>query len=89
MSISTHIVGFVPPDKKWKQMKAVYDACAEADIKLPAEVDSFFNGEKPDDNGQTIRIEAATYQKNRCSGLEIEIDKIPPQVKIIRFYNAW
>ncbi len=51
MSMSTHIVGFRPPNEKWKQMKAVYDACVKAEIDAPSEVRKFFNDEPPDPEG--------------------------------------
>lgn len=51
MSMSTHIVGFVPPDNKWRQMKVIYDACNEAGITVPEEVDDYFEGEAPDEAG--------------------------------------
>ena len=52
MSMSTSVVGFVPPDEEWKKMKAVWDACANADVETPNDVDDFFSGKEPDKNGQ-------------------------------------
>lgn len=57
MSMSTSVVGFRPPDAKWKKMKAIYDACDEAGVSIPDEVDSFFNGEPPDDAGVRVKLE--------------------------------
>ena len=57
MSMSTHIVGFRPPDEKWHQMKAIYDACTKAEVKIPDEVDEFFNFEPPDHQGVKVDLE--------------------------------
>jgi hypothetical protein len=45
MSMSMHVIGFVPPDGTWAQMKAIWDACQAAGVSLPDEVEDFFGGE--------------------------------------------
>ena len=42
MGMSTHLVGIVPPDDDWKKMKAVWDACDNADVDIPKDVSEFF-----------------------------------------------
>lgn len=32
MSMSLNVMGFKPPDEKWKQMKAAYEACCAAGV---------------------------------------------------------
>lgn len=56
MSMSTHVVGIVPPDDDWKKMKQVYDACVAANIDVPDNVWDFFNNEEPDDAGVLIDL---------------------------------
>jgi hypothetical protein len=87
--MSTSIKGFIPPDDKWKKMKAIYDACRVAKINLPDEVEDFFDGEKPDENGQIVEIPHTEYQDDYSQGIEVEIAKLPKNVKVIRFYNSW
>lgn len=96
MSMSTCVYGIKPPNKKWKEMKKVYDACIEADIETPDEVNEFFNlfdGEEPDDKGVIFTLDkyecCTEYRDDSCEGFEIEIDKLPKNIKIIRFVNSW
>ncbi len=91
MGMSMHVVGFVPPDEKWEKMKQAYYACKELGINPPNEVDQFFNNVAPDPNGVKVNIEAATkeWSDEDRKGLEVEVDKIPKHVKVIRFYNSW
>ena len=56
MSMSTHVIGFKPPNAKWKKMKKAWDACVAANVGLPLEVDEFFDGSVPDDNGVEVRL---------------------------------
>jgi hypothetical protein len=87
--MSTHVVGFVPPDEAWLKMKAVWDACQEAGIPAPAEVEDFFGGEAPDPEGQTVDIAVREWSGNAVAGYEVAVADLPPQVKTIRFYNSW
>lgn len=89
MGMSLHVVGFAEPDEKWRQMKAVYDACAAASIQVPAEVIRFFGGAAPDDAGKEISIPEREWRGNSAEGIEISLADIPPAVKTLRFFAAW
>lgn len=96
MGISMHVVGFKPPDEKWKKMKAVYDACCEADTVTPPEVAQFFNYDPPDESGvriseKDLRNAGAVedWDDDTREGFEINLDKIPKDVKVIRFYCSY
>ncbi len=93
MGMNKHIVGFRPPDKRWKEMKKVYDACAEAGVEIPDEVDEFFEGEEPDERGVEVDIEetdaVSEYNADMQDGFEVDITKLPKGVKIVRFYNSY
>lgn len=93
MSMSTIVIGFRPPDAKWKLMKKIYDNCQKAGIEIPKEVEQFFGGaeQEPDPSGVEVEIDAALtkYEDDSCSGYELHIDKLPKDVKIVRFYNSW
>lgn len=91
MSMSTHVVGFRPPDEKWRKMKAAYDACQLAGISIPDEVDEYFNGETPDEAGVEVEIDSILEEWGDDSrqGYQIDITKLPKDVKILRFYNSW
>lgn len=96
MGMSTHVVGFKPPDDKWRKMKAAYEACQMAGIDPPEEVEDFFDGEPPDDNGVEIDESALAesgalreWKDEYREGFEIDVPKLPPDVTVVRFYNSW
>jgi hypothetical protein len=89
MSISTYVIGIKPPDEKWKRMKLIWDNCEQEDIEIPGEVVDFFNAEKPDEKGVVVEVPHNDWSGESCEGIEIEVSKIPKDVKIIRFYNSW
>lgn len=89
MSMSTHITGFAPPDANWQRMKAVWDACQEAEVTEPEEVTNFFDGETPDPTGVEVALPHREWSDANGVGYEIDVADIPPQVKTIRFYNSY
>lgn len=89
MSMSTHVVGFRPPDKLWLQMKEVWDACVAANILHPPEVESFFDGEPPDPSGVHVEIDATEWRDDMREGYEVDVRSLPEHVYVIRFYNSW
>jgi hypothetical protein len=105
MSDSFYVIGIKPPDEKWKQMKAIWDACEGAGIQPPEEVEDFFGDEKPDNKGVKITLGAcyelgrdegkqnqygaSYYDGDMEEGIEIEVAKLPPDIKILRFYNSY
>lgn len=89
MSMSTHVTGFVPPDEAWARMKAVWDACKAAGLPVPGEVEDFFEGGEPDPAGVSVDLPVREWSDDSRAGYEIDIAAIPPQVKVIRFWNSW
>lgn len=94
MSMTVHVVGFRPPDDKWKKMKAVWDACVKADVEIPEDVLDFFNHVAPDDRGVEVELEklpACTkrYRTEGREGYEIDVTKLPYGVTVVRFYNSY
>lgn len=91
MSMSTYIKGFRLPDEKWRSYKKIYDACMTAGINPPKEVIDFFNDKEPDDSGVEINLSdiAEAWSDESSEGFQIEIAKLPKDIKIIRFYNNW
>lgn len=95
MSMSTGVFGIRPPEGKWKEMKRIYDACKRLNEDVPKFVLEFFNYRDPEPDGVCVELEELD---NGCvrewcdeyrQGLEIEVAKLPKDVTIIRFYNAW
>jgi len=91
MSMSTYVVAFRPPDETFKKMKAIFDVCAEAGVDLPKEVSEFFDDSEPDPKGVEIKIPDAIepWANDMAQGFQIDLDKLPKDVKYIRFYNEW
>lgn len=93
MSSSQHVIGFKPPDEKWKAMKKVWDACTAAGVEIPDEVDEFFNYESPQDRGVVVSEKdlggaVKKYKGDMEDGWEINVRHLPPDVKIIRVYTS-
>jgi hypothetical protein len=92
MSMGTHVIGFRPPDEKYKKMLKAYQACVDAGIVTPREVDDFFNNLTPDPNGIEVELNKAVTawtDGDMCQGYEVDVTKLPKDVKIIRFYNSY
>jgi hypothetical protein len=95
MGMSTRVVGFRPPDAKWKRMKDIYDACESAEIELPAAVMEFFDGEDPNDSPGGVLVDldkskcVTPYRSDDAEGFDVDITKLPKDVTILRFTNSW
>lgn len=78
MSMSTHVVGFRPADAKWKEMKTIWETCKRAKIKIPNEVQKFFDGEAPGDKpGQEVEVNAKEWKDEHREGYELDLTTLP------------
>ena len=96
MSMSSHVYGFKPPDEKWWLMKAVWDACRAAGVDPPVGVREFFNHDEPDHAGVVVGEKdlvacgaVSKYTAEMQNGYEVDVTKLPTDVKIIRFVNSY
>jgi len=96
MGMSTYVYGIVPADEHFKKMKAIYDQCAAMGVSCPPEVLEFFgDDEPPDDSGILVWMEEkqdsalTEYYNDGQSGFEIDIAKLDPKIKKLRFVNSW
>lgn len=89
--MSTYIKGFRPPDKKWREMKAAWEACEVAGISIPDPVFKFFEGERPDEAGVEVNITRAVkpLHGDSIEGFEVDITKLPEGVTKISFVNSY
>lgn len=91
--MGTYVVFFKPPDEKWEQMKAVWDACEKAGIDPPDEVTDFFDGEPPDEEGVRSNGEehesVEEWNDAHSSGYKVNVTKLPKDVRYIIFKNSW
>lgn len=92
MGMSTHVVGFRPPDDAWQRMKQAHDSCKAAGVEPPHGVQEFFNYKEPDSAGVEVDIQQAVTtwnERDMSDGFEVDITKLPPGVKIVRFVNSY
>lgn len=94
MGMCTYLIGFKPKDNKFNAMKLVYEACEHAKIPPPKEVVDFFEGYNPDDSG--VRVDnfpegamCKWNDNNGSEGIEVNLDKLPSDIRILRFVNSW
>ncbi len=94
MDVNLRVVGIRPPDETWKKMKAVFDACVAARVPVPKEVEQFFNHKTPDALGVVVEhknLELAGVLKavggDMWEGYEIDLSKLPDDVKVLRVAN--
>lgn len=89
MSMSMYVVGIMPPNQRYLEMKAIWDSCVQADIPVPEGVEEYFHGEDPDDTGIRIDISSSEWQSDCDGGLEVQVKDIPPGVETIRFVCSY
>lgn len=92
MGMSTHVVGFRPVDETWKRHLAVWEACENAGVKIPAETEKFFGGEDPTNKpGVEVDIKhaVAVFREDCREGFDVDLSALSHTIKILRFYNSW
>lgn len=93
MGMSTHVVGFRPPDATWQVMKEVADACKKARVEIPYDVLDFFEGEPPDDDTPGMEVslgDAITpFIADAREGMDVDLRMLPDDIHVVRFYNAY
>lgn len=88
MSSSTSIVGVRDLNERRIEMNHVRIACERAGIEAPVEVREFFESGKHD----FVDIESAITElddQDMQDVWEVDLSKIPPGVKAIRFINSY
>lgn len=90
---SIHVYGIRPSNEKWKLMKAIWDACESGGVPVPVLVDQFFNNERPDPAGVLLELRAPIVQEwydvDMKLGVEVDISKLPDDIKIVRFVHSY
>lgn len=83
------ITGIRPADEEHKKKLAAYKACKEANIKIPDELQEFFNYDEPNDLGTETDLTNERYydvlKEDYVDGCIIHLDLLPPSVKYIKF----
>ncbi len=99
MSMSTSVQIFRPVDEKWHEMKAAWDACHQARVALPTEVEEFFEGAPPNEIEGVLVGRAGSYGDlppwaahvglDMQDGFDVDVTKLPKDVKVVRFLNSY
>lgn len=92
MGMSTHVIGFRPVDDVWRKHEAVWKACKAAGVDPPAATRDFFDDQEPDDTGIEVNLGDAEREwddGDMRAGIEVDLTKVPANVKVLRFYNSW
>ena len=74
MGMSTYVLGFRPPDEKWRLMADIWNKCEAANVTPPKEVEDFFNDEPPDTAGVLVDIDNASqdFEDDSIQGIEVD-----------------
>ena len=73
-------------------MKQIWELCEAAEVPIPEGVMKFFDGEPPGDKpGAEVSIKKAVkeWSNEYSEGYELDLSKLPRDVKVLRFYNSW
>lgn len=100
MGMSTCIMGFRSEDDlkaEFDKHKPIFDLCRKSGISLPKETQEFFSGEKTDfsDFEDDLEIDLIRgkhyeeYSEDMRYGFEVDLQKLPKEVKKLRFYNLY
>ena len=90
MSMSTYVMGIVPANAEYKKMLHVYDACMNANISVPDEVDDFFNGEAPSRDGMEVRLDIPQDNSvDMQDAFVVTLSELPANVTKIKFVNSY
>jgi len=93
MGMSTSVIGIRPSDDKFKKMYKAYMACEELGIEPPDIVRAFFENDTPDEKGVVVWLDehicCQEYTNDYQQGYEVYLDKLPKDIKIIRFVNSY
>jgi hypothetical protein len=90
MGMSTYAEGIIPADDKYKKMFHIFSECKSVGIEAPKAVMDFFGGEEPCEAGVVVRLTEVSKFTTECSeGLTLDVDKIPENVRTIRFVNLY
>jgi hypothetical protein len=95
MGMSTHVVGFIPPDDHWQRCKRIRKDCIAAGIEIPDEVEKLFDGQDPENMpGREIELGSSitVFNVESREGFDVDLGKLRtyhPEVTVIRFFNSY
>lgn len=85
MSVTMDVYGIKKADDKFYKMKAVYDSCTKANVKIPEEVDDYFGDREPDEKGVVIELNNDQLKEISDYKYEIDLSKFDKDISLLRF----
>lgn len=86
MGASYSVKGVLPPSEKFEKMKKIYELCKENDIKIPDEIEEFFDLEDPTGkSGMEVDIEYWIERSETTNYYFVKVDSIPNYITHIKF----
>lgn len=76
-------------DPKHVKMVAALKACLAASIKMPPELEAYFDGTANPDRALEVEIKSTDGNGEMEKYIDVVVADIPPGVKVIRFTNSW
>lgn len=104
VSMSTNVKGIVEPNEKHMKYMAIVKACMDAKVSdLPMEVEKYFKGTDYEGcepsyiyqeckDGMTTNLRGDVIKEineDGTHGIQVDIRKLPSNVKLIRFENRY
>jgi hypothetical protein len=89
MSTSYYVKGIIPADDYYNKMLTIYKACNNAGIEPPKDVLKFFNYEEPNGVGVEVKIDSEEGEDGCTDFIDVDISKLPKDVKIVRFIVSY
>ena len=85
--INYRVKGIIVDDEdEYEKMLAIYEACENANVSLPAVVDNYFDYEKPNGLGRTKEYDLLEGKDdNGIKYLELDMEDVDEDVRYIRF----
>jgi len=88
---SLFVIGIKPADVEYKKKAKAYKACVEAGVEPPEELCEYFEWKVPDPQGMEVDISHALTERNveMQDGFDIDLNKLPEDVKFLKVYYLY
>lgn len=93
MGMNIGAYGIKPKTKEYEQKLQIYNLCKEQKVEIPEEIINFFDGD-PCKEGILVKLDdiegALEYpEEDDCEIIQVDISKLPKEIKKIRFQIWW
>lgn len=91
MGMYSYVQGMKPKNEEYEKKLQIYKLCKELKMKIPSEIEDFFDGEVCEHGiicdlpNEAIK----EYQEDTNEYFEVDLSKIPKDVTKVRFCNSY